>query len=130
MYIIFCQFWHKNIFVCMDSLGMQIWFRQIPHTIEVLNGLMTYYTILESSGVKFEPHPNRYPSDYLEYLLKNIEVSSTINISQWKLCLHFKFSTTVKHNQYSENCVFEHCKFSATVSKFTSSGHISVCSTP
>ena len=58
----------------------------------------TYYTLLVSSGVDFEPHPNRYPSDSFGYLLKYREVSSTRRLSV-KICVSnntTRFSTTVK----------------------------------
>ena len=35
-------------FVCMESLGMQVLFRRIPHTIEVLNGLISKQVTLVS----------------------------------------------------------------------------------
>ena len=77
----------------------------------------TYYTLLVSSGVDFEPHPNRYPSDSFGYLLKYREVSSIRKTISENLCLkHYKifynwktFKSTI---QQVKICVSNTARFS------------------
>ena len=76
----------------------------------------TYYTILVSSGVDFEPHPNRYPSDSFGYLLKYQEVSSTRK-QQWKfVSKHYKIfyncKTFISTIQRVKICVSNTTRFS------------------
>ena len=82
----------------------------------------TYYTILVSSGVDFEPHPNRYPSDSFGYLLKYQEVSSTKNKQQWKfVSIHYKIfyncEKFISNNSTSENLCPNTTRFSNCVNK-------------
>ena len=80
------------------NIGIKYTIDPIPFTSILFT--KTYYVILVTSGVDFGPNPNRYPSDYFSYLLKNIKVSSN-----------------QQTNHLSENCSTLHVFYNCDLNK-------------